>query len=402
MSESGVSATKVIEAVGVLRRLLDRAVRDKAIPSNPCALRSVTLPKRPQVERLVLSPAEVERLAKAMKNERDRVLVRLLAYGGLRVGEAFALRWSDVDLENKTLTVRQSVDDSTGTIIVGPTKTHAVRTITLPDALVLQLGSLAGEGIVFPNRNGDYLRYGNWRRDRWNPAVDRSGVKALPHDLRGTAASLLIDAGASVADVCAHLGHSDVQTTLKWYAPNQARPEPGHRGQARCADRRGQLSKDRMARLALARLSARSTLERLGDPQERVLPGGITASARRAAVGEDPAPSCVLRQPRHTRPQTVHVCPNPTRTTLDDRWTGARRFRRDPVFSGCLLSRLSDRLGSPATHSPWNVGTAHGVLRGSLAAPRRDVASRRASRLVCPTSRKDRGSTSTAPPDHAS
>lgn len=59
---------------------------------------SGSLPKRPQTERPFLSPAEVEALACAMTHERDRVLVRQLAYGGLRVGEALALRWSDVDL----------------------------------------------------------------------------------------------------------------------------------------------------------------------------------------------------------------------------------------------------------------------------------------------------------------
>jgi hypothetical protein len=57
MNRDGVSPTKAIEAVGVLKRVLDRAVRDKAIPSNPCMLRSVSLPKRPQMERPLLSPA---------------------------------------------------------------------------------------------------------------------------------------------------------------------------------------------------------------------------------------------------------------------------------------------------------------------------------------------------------
>jgi integrase len=61
-------------------------------------MRSGSLPKRPQTERPVLSRAKVEALACAMTHERDRVLVRLLAYGGLRVGEALALRWSNVDL----------------------------------------------------------------------------------------------------------------------------------------------------------------------------------------------------------------------------------------------------------------------------------------------------------------
>ena len=146
MIESGVSATKVIEAVGVLRRLLDRAVRDKAIPANPCVLRQVSLPRRPQVERPVLTPAEVDRLASAMTHERDRVLVRILAYAGVRIGEAFALRWTDVDLERGMLAIRQSVEDSTGPLIVGPTKTYATRTLTLPQFLMADLlGIKAGK-----------------------------------------------------------------------------------------------------------------------------------------------------------------------------------------------------------------------------------------------------------------
>jgi len=98
-----------------------------------------------------------------------------------------------------------------------------MRTITLPRALVADLAQLAGDGLVFPNRAGEYLRYGNWRRDSWNPAVKRSGVKARPHDLRATCASLLIDAGASVKDVQRHLGHQDELTTLRLYA--RVRPE---------------------------------------------------------------------------------------------------------------------------------------------------------------------------------
>lgn len=224
MVERGVSSSKVIESVGVLKRVLDRVVRDRAIPSNPAAERSVTLPKRPEMERPVLSPVEVEKLAAAMRWDRDRLLVRLLAYGGLRVGEALALRWSDVDLEHGTVTIRHSVEDTTGTVIVGPTKTYAVRPVTLPKALVTQMAGLVPlsgasvAALVFPNRRGEHLRYRNWRRDQWDPAVLKSGVVALPHDLRATCASLLIDAGASAKDVQAHLGHRDITTTLSLYA----------------------------------------------------------------------------------------------------------------------------------------------------------------------------------------
>jgi integrase len=151
------------------------------------------------MERAVLSPAEVEKLAQAMTQESDRVLVRLLAFGGLRINECFALQWSDVDLERKTLTVRQSVADVSGRLIVGPTKTYATRTITLPDAIRAQLLNLKNSQsaitLVFPSRGGVHRRYGNWRRDVWDPACKTSGVTARPHDLRATCAPLLIDAG---------------------------------------------------------------------------------------------------------------------------------------------------------------------------------------------------------------
>jgi integrase len=88
MTASGVSPAKIVGAHGVLRRLLDRAVRDRVIHVNPCALRETPLPRLPLRERPILTPSEVERLAQAMRRDDDKVLVHQLAYGGLRIGEA--------------------------------------------------------------------------------------------------------------------------------------------------------------------------------------------------------------------------------------------------------------------------------------------------------------------------
>ena len=216
MAAEGVSASKTIETVGVLRRVLDRVVRNGVIVSNPCAARESPLPRRPTTNRPVLSPLEVERLAQAMKRPEDVLLVRLLAYGGLRIGEAFALRWEDVG--QQSVTIRQSVSDSQGKIIVGPTKTYVTRTVALPASVLVALEEIRGNGLVFPNRLGTHRRYGNFRRDQWNPAALRADLVVTPHDLRATCASLLIDAGASVKDVQHHLGHQDITTTLNLYA----------------------------------------------------------------------------------------------------------------------------------------------------------------------------------------
>jgi site-specific recombinase XerD len=62
MIEQGLSVSKITESLGVLKRVPDRAVRDWVVVTNPCSLRAVSLPKRSQTNRPVLSPAEVEKL----------------------------------------------------------------------------------------------------------------------------------------------------------------------------------------------------------------------------------------------------------------------------------------------------------------------------------------------------
>jgi integrase len=109
-------------------------------------------------------------------------------------------------------------------LVVSPTKTYAVRTVTLADSLCAALRQRLEElpadpkTVVFGNGRGAHRRYRIWRRDSWDPAARATGIRATPHDLRATCAPLLIDAGASVKDVQHQLGHADVTTTLKLYA----------------------------------------------------------------------------------------------------------------------------------------------------------------------------------------
>ena len=124
-----------------------------------------------------------------------------------------------VDLDTWRVTIRETVSSNTGPLIVGPTKTYATRTIDIPRRLAEQMRDYQGRGpLVFPNAKGGYLRYTNWRKNVWDKATKQAGITALPHDLRATAASLLIDAGASVKDVQTHLGHSSIAITLDVYA----------------------------------------------------------------------------------------------------------------------------------------------------------------------------------------
>jgi len=98
---------------------LDRPLRDRVIATNPALLRKKSLPRRPMTDRPVLSPTDIERLAQAMRHKDDQTLVRLLGYGGLRIGEALALRRRDLDPARSTLTIQRSVEDVKGHLSVG-------------------------------------------------------------------------------------------------------------------------------------------------------------------------------------------------------------------------------------------------------------------------------------------
>jgi integrase len=75
------------------------------------------------------------------------------------------------------------------------------------------------DALVFTAPAGGPLRYGNFLRRVWRPAVRRAGLEGItPHVLRHTSATLLIAAGASVKDVQAHLGHADGAVTLNIYS----------------------------------------------------------------------------------------------------------------------------------------------------------------------------------------
>jgi integrase len=221
--ERARSATTVIRAFGVLSSVLEVAVRDRRIPSNPA--RGVKLPRKARKERAYLTHRQVELLA---TEARDRgTLIRLLAYSGIRWGEAAGLRWKAVDLRAKRVTISENAVAVGGRIIVGTPKTHQARAVPLPAFLLDELSErLAGAGhddLVF-GTEGVHLRPPDRRKGWFVSAVRRAQKQdptlptITPHDLRHTAASLAVSAGANVKVVQRMLGHASAAMTLDVYA----------------------------------------------------------------------------------------------------------------------------------------------------------------------------------------
>lgn len=223
MAEEGLSASRQRQARQVLRAALDQAVTDGLIGRNPTDKVKVAATRRR--EHRYLTATQVAALATACESRQDGagMLVRTLSYAGIRWGEAVALRARAVDPLRRRLEVRESATEVAGKLVWGSPKNHKSRVVIVPTFIATRLGEhMAGlepEDLVFQSPRGKPLRIGNFARGVWRPAVEACDLDGLRvHDLRHTAASLMISAGAQVKAVQRALGHASAAITLDVYA----------------------------------------------------------------------------------------------------------------------------------------------------------------------------------------
>lgn len=225
-TQGGRSATVVLRALGVLAGILDDAHRDKRIHRNPARGLENLPRKTSKKDRRYLTDAEVAAFARAVNDPVRSPLVMFLAYTGLRWGEAVALRVRDLNMVRRRAHVRQNAVEVDGTIHIGEPKTWERRSVPFPSFLLSTLQRLAeGKGpddYVFAGELGGVLRRPRTASDSgsWFIAGLRAaGIPRLTiHDLRHTAASLAISAGAHVKAVQRMLGHKSAAMTLDTYA----------------------------------------------------------------------------------------------------------------------------------------------------------------------------------------
>lgn len=221
LSGAGKGATLVIRAYGVLAAILDDAVADRRALSNPA--RGVTLPRKVKKAHVYLTHEQVHALADASKYP---ALVLTLAYCGLRWGEATGLRVKHLDMLRRRFLIEENAVQVGSVIEVGTPKNHKRRTVPFPRFLAAQLAvQCEGKGredLVFPGENGHHLRLARVHEDNMSwfaSAVKRASIPRItPHDLRHSAASFAVSAGANVKAVQKMLGHSSAAMTLDVYA----------------------------------------------------------------------------------------------------------------------------------------------------------------------------------------
>ncbi|OLP00073.1 hypothetical protein BVU76_22455 [Mycolicibacterium porcinum] len=225
MTKNGSGPVTVIRAHSVLAGLLDDAVRDRRLLTNP-ARNGMKLPRKTKREHPYLSDPQVWALANEAAPDKAAIILTL-AYTGLRWGELAGLHVEDVDMLRRRLHVRRNAVNVGGVVQLGTPKTHERRSVPFPKFLAEPLAAACeGKGrddIVFPAAGGGYAKSPG-AKTWFDGAVSRCKKatpgfpRITPHDLRHTAASLAVSAGANVKAVQKMLGHASASMTLDVYA----------------------------------------------------------------------------------------------------------------------------------------------------------------------------------------
>ncbi|MDQ2912017.1 MAG: site-specific integrase [Chloroflexota bacterium] len=238
----GVSQTTVAMVRDTLATILQRAVKDRVLPFNPCsAVDSVT---RSKAKTYVLTPDEARALMRAAVGDPYEAAVVLALHTGLREGELFGVQWRDIDLESATVTVRQTLIHVTG----GGLQASQPKTLASAATIPLTTGAVAAlrahrtrqieqrlragsawqdTAYVFTTEIGTPVRASNFMRRHFYPIAERAGIptRRQPdgtqglrfHDLRHGCGTLLISLGMKPKLVQAILRHSKLATTMDLY-----------------------------------------------------------------------------------------------------------------------------------------------------------------------------------------
>lgn len=227
MAQNGYAPKTIANTISLLSAAYDDAIRTEFLEKNPCT--NVTMPKKKKKEIVTFTEAEVWRFIGALQNERIdyKAGYELCLLCGMRRSEVLGLRASDIDLDNKCVSISNTRHYVDGKMVEQDTKTErSRRVLALPDILVDDIRELMNDHTAFVWDKSEYLIQDGFGKPM-NPCVftNHIGVieknNGLPsvsvHGLRHTFASMLNAEGIDIARISAELGHSNITTTLNIY-----------------------------------------------------------------------------------------------------------------------------------------------------------------------------------------
>lgn len=233
LEDAGLSRRSVHHTHCVLHRAFRQAMRWQLLPRNPCDGATPPTPVRRDMR--VLSASEVTHLLDATRAHPSHGLYVLAVTSGARIGELLALRWDDLDLDAGKLAVRRSLQRQRGAglVFVHPKTDRSRRTVHLSQRAIsalrehrtrqlehrLAIGAAwHDQGLVFANATGGPLDP-SWQTNAFKATLRAAGLPVVRfHDLRHTAATLLLGQGVHPKVVSEMLGHATITLTLDTYS----------------------------------------------------------------------------------------------------------------------------------------------------------------------------------------
>jgi integrase len=218
----GLSKRTVQYIHSIIRRSLNQALRWGLIYRNPTD--AVTAQRQKRNAPSTLSVDEAKKFLESVRSHRWYPIYLLAIMTGMRKGEILGLHWEDVDLENRSISIKHTLVTIQGrTMMSRPKSDAARRTIALPEIVseelrVYQLETNKKEGLVFTTSTDRPISQRNLTR-HLHAALANAGLQRIRfHDLRHTAATLLLQAKVHPKVVQEMLGHSTIVLTLDTYS----------------------------------------------------------------------------------------------------------------------------------------------------------------------------------------
>jgi len=205
----------------VLHGCLDQAVREGLLTKNPT--NDCKIPKLEKKEMKVIPPEQVGAYLKEAENHGVLPMFYLELTSGLRRGELLALLWTDLDIQNRTISVSRQVNAFKGELKVSRPKTeNSIRTIVIPqktvDLLIEEHEKHPNNPYMFPSPVTGGMYHPDAVGRIHKKILKRAGIQDIRfHDLRHTFATLAINSGADIKTLSGMLGHYSAGFTLDTY-----------------------------------------------------------------------------------------------------------------------------------------------------------------------------------------
>ena len=220
--QPGLSSTTVRGIHMMLHNALDRAVKERLILRNPTE--DCIIPKVQKQEMKILHPEDMKAYLEAAEKRGVLPMFYLELVSGIRKGELVALRWEDLDVEHRTISVsKQALGGLGKELVVNRPKTeNSIRAISIPqdavDLLVREHEKHPENPYLFPSPLTGGMYHPGSVVNLHKKILKDAGLEHIRfHDLRHTFATMALQNGVDVKTVSNMLGHYDAGFTLRTY-----------------------------------------------------------------------------------------------------------------------------------------------------------------------------------------